>query len=237
MLAASSATVRGDSGWYGLEVTSVGIPPAVRRSMQILATHRALFGGSLHPGARGSNTMTESDIARVIEVFASQRAAWALVGAHAIGLLTEPRATADFDFIVEGNKLAGILAGLTQQFGELGENDIGAAVQLKAIDVDLIRSTNHPLFHEALQQLRTVGDWNVPRTEVLVILKFLDAVSPWRNRNKRRQDVTDIASICSAVTDLDRPKMIELSGLVYPGADVEFCSLLDKIDRGDPIAI
>lgn len=124
--------------------------------------------------------MSEADISRVVEVFEACGARWALVGAHAIGRLTEPRATADFDFIVEGDKLPAVVHGLTKEFGALDAIDIGAAIQLKAIDIDLIRlirSTNHPLFEAALAQSRTIGDWKVPRTEVLIVLKFLAAVS------------------------------------------------------------
>ena len=181
--------------------------------------------------------MSEAEIERVVAVFTDRGVAWALVGAHAIGLLTTPRATADFDFIVDGRKLAEVLLALTEEFGDLGQNDIGAAIQLKAIDVDLIRSTNHPLFHEALQQPRRVGSWSVPQTEVLIVLKFLAAVSPWRALNRRRQDVIDIVSIFEAVTDLDQAKLMALSALVYPGAEVEFRSLLDKIEQGSPISI
>lgn len=182
--------------------------------------------------------MSETDIARVVEVFETSRAGWALVGAHAIGLVTEPRATADFDFIVEGAKLGKVTRELTKVFGELDEHDIGAAIQLKAIDVDLIRSTNHPLFQVALEQLRTIGDWKVPRTEVLVVLKFLAAVSPFRSRDKRIHDVGDITLIyLTAGATLDRAMMIELARLVYPGAEDEFRGLLDKIDRRDPISI
>lgn len=182
--------------------------------------------------------MAESDIARVIAVFESCRARWALVGAHAIGLLTEARATADFDFIIEGKKLGEVIRGLAKEFGELDEIDIGAAIQLKAIDVDLIRSNNHPLFQAALEQPRTVDAWNVPRTEVLIVLKFLAAVSPWRDQNKRRLDVSDLGRIYQAAGgELDRAQMIELSKLVYPGAEREFSELLDKIDRGEPLTI
>lgn len=182
--------------------------------------------------------MSETDIARVIEVFETNHAGWALVGAHAIGLLTEPRATADFDFIVEASKLGSVIVNLTAVFGELGENDIGAAIQLKAIDVDLIRSSNHPLFRIALEKTRTIGEWTVPRTEVLVVLKFLAAVSPWRDRVKRRQDVTDISYLHEVVgSELDRPLMLELSRMVYPGAEREFGELLGKLERGEPIAI
>jgi hypothetical protein len=218
-------------------VSPDGIPEAIRRSMRILATHRALFGRPVR-GGRGAYTMSEADVVRVIEVFEAKRIGWALVGAHAIGLITEPRATADFDFIVEGAKLGSIVRELTKKFGELGENDIGAAVQLKAIDVDLIRSTNHPLFQVALEHLRTIGEWRVPRTEVLIVLKFLAAVSPWRNRDKRIHDVGDISVVYrTAGGELDRAMMLKLASLVYPGAEREFRDLLDKIDRGDPISI
>ena len=182
--------------------------------------------------------MSEADIVRVVQAFESQGAGWALVGAHAIGLLTEPRATADFDFIVDGAKIGGVVRELSSQLGELDERDIGAGLELRAIDVDLIRSTNHPLFQLAIEHVRTIGDWKVPRTEVLIVLKFLSAVSPWRARNKRRLDVTDIGFLYEAVgAELDRAWMQELAGLVYPGAEREFAELLRKLERGEPISI
>jgi hypothetical protein len=73
---------------------------------------------------------------------------------------------------------------------------------------------------------------------LLVVLKFLAAVSPTRDRRKRRQDVTDLSYVYEVAGDsLDRALMIELSRLVYPGAEREFGELLDKIDRDEPIAI
>jgi hypothetical protein len=182
--------------------------------------------------------MSEADVVRVVEVFEATRVKWALVGAHAIGLLTEPRATVDFDFIIEGARLGSVVRALAGVFGELDENDIGAAVQLRAIDVDLIRSTNHPLFRVALEELRTIGEWRVPRAEVLVVLKFLAAVNPWRDLRKRRQDVLDIGFVCERTGDeLDRDLMIKLSAQVYPGAEREFRELLDKLERGEPVMI
>jgi hypothetical protein len=214
-----------------------GIPAPIRRSMQILATHRALFGTR----GRARAAMSELDISRVVAVFESNRTAWALVGAHAIGLLTEPRATADFDFIVESVKLDAIVRDLTTAFGELGAQDIGAAIQLTAIDIDLIRlirSANHPLFLEALREVRTVGEWKVPRTEILIALKFLAAVSPWRDRIKRGRDVLDIAALClTQGAKIDREETIRLGGMAYPGAERELRALLDKIDRGEPLSI
>lgn len=182
--------------------------------------------------------MTEADICQIIEAFEACHARWALVGAYAVGLVTEPRATPDFDFIVETAGLASLLRRLAKEFGELGQTDMGAEIQLKKIDVDLIGSSNHPLFHAALEQVRAVGDWKVAPTEVLIVLKFLATRSPHRDRGRRAQDMADLCGVYEVGRrDLDRAAMIELSRLVYPGAEREFTELLDKIDRGEPIAI
>ncbi len=78
----------------------------------------------------------------------------------------------------------------------------------------------------------------VPRTEVLVVMKFLSAISPHRARSRRRQDVTDLSHVYeTARGELDRALMLELYRLVYPGAEREFADLLGKIDRDEPIAI
>lgn len=72
--------------------------------------------------------------------------------------------------------LASVISRLGEEFGELGETDIGTAIRLKG---DRRRSDRrqHPLFQAALEQVRMVGDWKVPPTEVLIVLKFLSAVS------------------------------------------------------------
>jgi hypothetical protein len=63
-------------------------PEAVSESLRILTTHRALFDCQRSRGWGVS--MTEADVIRVIKVFESEGARWALVGAYAVGLLTEP---------------------------------------------------------------------------------------------------------------------------------------------------
>src|SRR6185437_5744671 len=102
--------------------------------------------------------------------------------------------------------------------------DIGAGIELRALDIDLIRSTNHQLFTEALHRVRKVGEWNVPRTEVLIALKFLAAISPWRDRDKRAQDIVDLRTAYRKVgaDQLDIEEMTQLAGLAYPNAEQEF---------------
>lgn len=182
--------------------------------------------------------MTEPDIARVVQVFEEAGARWTLVGAHAVGLVTEPRATSDFDFIIEDRKLRHVMAGLSAAFGELDAEDIGVAVRVRALDLDLIRAI-HPLFKEALARSHKVGDWNVPATEVLIVLKYLAAVSPWRGPEKRTYDVGDLRSMYRAVgrEGLDVGLMMQLAALVYPRAEQDFAGVLDRMDRGDPIEI
>ena len=181
----------------------------------------------------------EDWISRVVAVFQQVGSRWALVGAHAIGILTEPRATAGFDFVVEGSKLSRILKALELEFGDLDAVDLGPAIRLGALDVDLIRSTNHSLFGEALAQVRPVGDWKIPVPEVLVVLKFLAAVSPWRERTKKMQDIVDLTTLVTVVgrDELEGALLNRLAAQIYPGGEKELEELLERIERGDPITI
>lgn len=181
----------------------------------------------------------QEKIARVVSLLRQTGARWALVGAHAVGTLTEPRATADFDFVVEESKLRAVLDALGREFGDLDLVDLGPALRLRTLDVDLIRSDTHPLFREALSRIRTVADWNLPVPEVLIVLKFLAAVNPWRNRTKRMQDMVDLRALYLAVGGdaLDLKLMKRLSASVYPGAEKEFETLLLRLERGEPISI
>ena len=181
--------------------------------------------------------MGDEHASRITEIFDEVGAKWVLVGAHAVGMYSEPRATIDFDFIVEGRKINRVLQRLREEFGELDEQDIGAAVRLKAIDIDLIRSTNHALFAEVLSASGRRGDWTIPTREALIALKFLSLVSPWRNTAKRMQDATDLVKLVAPVgrDGLDLDCVLRLGGLVYPGADKELEETLDRIERGEPL--
>lgn len=212
---------------------SVALPKTVRTSLAILAATRAIVQRQ-----EGAQVM-EDRIARVVAVFQQVGAQWALVGAHAVGTLAQPRATADFDFVVEGSKLRAILKALEEELGELDMVDLGPAMRLRALDVDLIRSTTHSLFQEALTHVRPVAGWKIPVPEVLIVLKFLAAVSPWRERTKRMQDFVDLTVLVTAVgrEELDGALMTRLAAQVYPGGEDELEALLGRIERGEPITI
>ena len=56
--------------------------------------------------------------------------------------------------------------------------EIGAALRLPSLSVDLIRGDNHPLFRAALDEAQVRQGVRVPAVELLLVLKFLAAASP-----------------------------------------------------------
>lgn len=165
-------------------------------------------------------------------------ATWTLVGAHAVNVYVRPRATIDLDFVVDGRMLKRILAGLEAEFGALETTDIGAALRVTNLSLDLIRSDNHPLFRAALDKGAPRGGPRVPPPELLVTLKFLSAVSPWRKPGERKQDAADLINVYqSAGADFDRDAAIRYGTMVYPGAERELAAILDRIDRGEDVPL
>jgi len=181
----------------------------------------------------------EERITRIVQVFDEVGARWTLVGAHAVGALTEPRATEDFDFVIEDRKLSTVLEKLGEVFGPLTTTDVGAAVRVLNLDIDLIRSTAHPLFKRSLDETRDAASWRIPVPELLIALKFLSSVNPWRGVDRRRQDVLDLILIYKTIglDGLDRERILALSRDVYPGAERELGQLLGRVDRDEPITI
>ena len=180
----------------------------------------------------------EEQARKLVAVLEASGARWVLVGAHAVGFLTTPRATIDMDFVVEERKLSAVIQALERELGPLDVEDIGPALRLKGIDVDLIRSTNHPLFGAVLEQIQRIQEWNLPRPEALIALKYMSAVSPWRGRAKRLLDAADLVAVYQASRDaLDRMLLVRLAQLTFPGADKELLDLLGRVDRGEPITI
>jgi hypothetical protein len=186
----------------------------------------------------GLETMDEI-AAKVVACLTEVGVDWCLVGAHAVNEYTEPRATTDFDFLIDDRKLLALKGVLERELGDLDCEDIGAAVRLRAISVDLIKARSDRIFREVLETRVRTGDWYVPRIEALLVLKFLAGTSRWRGLERRCQDVLDLIRLYKATDPdrLDRDFLRGLSAQVYPGAERELEDLLGKADRGDPITI
>lgn len=175
---------------------------------------------------------------RVIAVLDRLGASWTLVGAHAVNAYVRPRATVDVDFVVDARMLKRILAELEAEFGALDTTDIGAALRVTNLSVDLIRSDNHPLFRAALDRGQQRGGPRVPPPELLVALKFLSAVSPWRKPGERKQDAADLINVYQSTgADFDRQAAMQYATTVYPGAERELAAMLDAIDRGEDVPL
>jgi hypothetical protein len=209
----------------------VSVHPNIMQAFEILRFQRALSG-------RGEGSQMEDTYRRVIAVLDGASIKWTLVGAHAVNTYVRPRATVDIDFVVDAKMFKRLLSALETEFGPLETTDVGAAVRITNLSVDLIRSDNHPLFRIALDSATDAGDARVPPAEVLVALKFLAAVSPWRRLADRQQDAADLINVYqSQGEDFDRDGALELAKTVYPGAEKELAKMLDGIDSGHAVPI
>lgn len=219
------------------------LPEPIRTALRILERQRSLARRALGGDPPGcvhhpEEGMMEENLRRVIGAIERAGAEWALIGAEAINLYVQPRATEDFDLVVSGGRFAHVMEEIRKEFGSPPEVDIGPAVRLPSLAIDLIRSTSHELFREALSQAQKRGDVRVPPPESLIALKFMSAVSPWRKDEDRKQDALDLIRLYREnAPRLNRAEMVRLAALVYPGGDREFTAMLDKLDRGESISI
>jgi hypothetical protein len=208
----------------------VVLPAGIAESLKILRFQRAL--------RKEEGPAMEDVLRRIIAVFERAQSPWALVGAQAVNLYVRPRATVDLDFVVETRKLTSIVKLAEEEFGELRTHDVGAALRLLDISVDLIRSDNHALFRAALDLAREEQGLRVPPAELIVVLKFMSAVSPWRDPADRRQDAADLIRIYRTVgAGFDRDAALGHAKRAFPGAGKELAEVFDRIDRGEDIAL
>jgi hypothetical protein len=208
----------------------VSLHPNIAQAFEILRFQSSLRGQP--------DPDMEQVYRRVLAVFGRVGAKWTLVGAHAVNAYVRPRATIDVDFVVEAPKLKKVLAELEKEFGALATTDIGAAVRVINLSIDLIRSDNHSLFRAALDKAEDRGGARVPPPELLVALEFLAARSPWRKLAEKKQDAADLINVYQASADeFNRDAALQYAASVYPGAERELQQMLDRVDAGEDIGI
>ena len=210
--------------------SSIMLPPGIATSLEILEFQNAL--------ARRGRANVEATFRRFIQVLDRVGTRWVLVGAHAVNVFVRPRATVDIDFVVDARKLGAILDGVRAEFGEVDTVDLGAALRIANLRVDLIRSDNHALFRLALDLAEEREGVRVPPPELLFVLKFLAAASPWRNAADRKQDAADLIRLVQTLGEtLDRAATLAHAKQAYPGAEREIASVLERIDRGEDVPL
>jgi nucleotidyltransferase AbiEii toxin of type IV toxin-antitoxin system len=168
---------------------------------------------------------------------------WVLIGAQAINLyLLRPRATVDVDIVVRKKHLRKAIKVLQAACGAVEESEVHFKAELspapERLGVDLIKSTSHALFEEALDRKVQIEGIPAASLEALLALKFLSIVSPWRSIPDKFQDSSDLTrAFLENRPRVDRALFIELASLASKNARAVAVKLLDAIENGKPITI
>lgn len=208
---------------YGWDMT---LPAAMRESLGILQSQLWLQTREFAP--------VEENVSRIVKALQQSGVAWAIIGAHAVNLYVRPRATVDLDVVIDGRYLKRVLGSLSDEFGEVTATDIGAALRISELALDIIRSDMQPVFRKAIDLAIDVDGVPVAPPELLIVLKYLAAVSPWRQAADRKQDAADLIRLVQTLgEDLDRDAAQRHAEGSFPGAPAQLAALFDQIDRGE----
>jgi hypothetical protein len=171
------------------------------------------------------------------------RVDWVLAGAEAINLYRKsPRATVDVDIVVRAKHIPKVRRVLKETCVALEETEVHLKGTLSPapleLTVDVIKSQSHPLFEEALdRRVQDEAAW-VPQLEALLALKYLSAVSPWRSRGDKVQDVADfVKAFKDNQAGIDRALLVNLGSRAHARAAEEFPAFLDAVENDGPITI
>lgn len=183
---------------------------------------------------------------KVIDLFRrldSEGIEWVMVGAEAVNLyLARPRATVDVDIVVRQKHLRKVKKLLKDLCKDLKETEVHFKALLSEdpnrLELDVIKSQSHALFEVALDDLERINDVAVPRIEALLALKYLSAVSPWRSREDRGQDIVDfIRAFKHNRPRIDRSRLIDLASRAHRNAPKEFPEFLHSVENDQPITL
>jgi hypothetical protein len=168
---------------------------------------------------------------------------WVLVGAAAVNLYRrEPRATLDIDVVVRKKHIGKVRRILKAICTDVRDTEVHLHGTLSPepmrLDVDVIKSQSHALFEEALGRKVLVEGVKVPILEALLSLKYLSAVSPFRSREDRGQDVIDFMKSYKENRErIDRKLLVDLASRAHERAPKEFPEFLDAVENDRPITV
>ena len=214
------------------------LPRNIQTSLRLLDLGWAL--------AHGGSVRGEKFPQQVLDLFDRldrEGVEWVLVGAQAINLyLLRPRATVDVDIVVRKKHLRKAKKVLQEACGAVEESEVHFKAELspapERLGVDMIKSTSHALFEEALDRKVQIEGVPAPALEALLALKFLSIVSPWRRVPDKLQDASDLTrAFLDNRPRVDRALFLELAARAYRNARAEAEKLLDAIEHGKPITI
>jgi hypothetical protein len=166
---------------------------------------------------------------------------WILVGAEALNLYrNRPRATVDIDLVVRKKHLRTIKSTETCKDVEDTEVHFKAVLseEPNRLEVDVIKSQSHELVDLALDNQNLIQGVPVPRIEALLALKYLAAVSPWRERADQYLDLSDfIHAFKDNQQRIDRQFLIDLASRAHANGPDEFPRFLTAVENDEPITL
>jgi hypothetical protein len=214
------------------------LPRNIRTSLISLA-----IGHSLKNGAAVSEERYSRRILELFDRLDAEGIEWVMVGAQAVNLyLVRPRATMDVDIVVRQKHLRKAKKVLREICGAVEDSEVHFRGILEPdparLEVDVIKSQSHVLFEEVLDRRVEIDGVPAAKLEVLLALKYLSAVSPWRRVGDKHQDVSDfIKAFQDNRVRIDRALLVELASKAHRGARKEFEKFLDAVENGKPITI
>ncbi len=194
-------------------------------------------------GGAVSNLRFPEKVAAFLNRLEEARVDWVLVGAEAVNLyLKKPRATVDIDIVVRQKDLRKVKKILKESCGSVKDTEVPfqgvLAPEPARLTVDIIKSQSHKLFEAALDRKIEVEGVHAPPVEVVLALKFFSAVSPWRSRPDKLQDLTDfMRAFKDNKGQIDRASLIDLASMAHQKARTEFEQFLDAVENDKPITV
>lgn len=214
------------------------LPRNFQTGLQLLERGYYLCHGGKVPASR-----LPEKVADFLNRLDEQGVDWVLVGAEAVNLYRKrPRATVDIDVVVRAKHVSRARKVLMETCADVEDTEARLTGTLSPppleLTVDVIKSHSHPLFEEALDRQVRIEGVRVPQLEALLALKYLSAVSPWRSREDKHQDVADfIKAFKDNRSGVDRALLVSLGSRAHASAGEEFAEFLDAVENDRPMTI
>jgi hypothetical protein len=214
------------------------LPAKLQTSLQLVERGYYLCHGGKVPASK-----LPEKVADFLHRLEEEGVDWVLVGAEGINLYRKsPRATVDVDIVVRAKHISKARKVLEATCVAVKDTEVHLKGTLSPppleLTVDVIKSQSHPLFEEALDRQVRVEGVRAPRLEALLALKFLSAVSPWRSREDKGQDVIDfIKAFKDNQAAIDRALLVSLASRAHENAGEEFPVFLDAVENDKPITV
>jgi hypothetical protein len=153
-----------------------------------------------------------------------------LIDTKALSRYLKPRFTEDTDYLVGHNMFLKVRKWF--QENKIQHQDLGEAIQSKAVGIDVIDSGTNPVLKEILKH-----ETGVPSPEALAATKYISIVSETRDRQKMHFDIGDFMGLV-CLDGFDMKRFLGFLVDRYEEQRGHAEEIIDKIKKGEfPIEI